>query len=368
MFGARGVGKSTLLHQLLGSSALTFDLLDDEVFDRLMRQPKIIEEICEGGKFEWIMIDEVQRLPKLLNTVHRMIEMKKQKFALTGSSARKLKRGSANLLAGRAFVNHLFPLTSLELGESFDLFKTLHWGSLPKILSLETHDEKKAYLRSYSLTYIKEEVQAEQIVRKLEPFREFLGVAAQMSGKILNFSSIGREVGVHVPTVQSYYQILEETYLGFMLPQFHRSIRKSQMEAPKFYFFDNGVAKSLEGSLDSAPSPGTSVFGELFEAFVIQEVYRLNQYYAKDFRLSFYRTKAGTEVDLILSKGRKLILVEIKSSEGIDEVNVRQFARLSKDFGPTARAYCISRDRLERTVEGVQCMPWQEFLKQLKDF
>jgi predicted AAA+ superfamily ATPase len=182
-----------------------------------MRQPKIIEEICLSKKYEWIIIDEVQRLPKLLNTVHRMIEKHQQKFALTGSSARKLKRGSANLLAGRAFVNHLYPLSYLEMGDSFELNSTLHWGSLPKVLNLKTNQEKKAYLRSYSLTYIKEEIQAEQIVRKLEPFREFLTVAAQMSGQILNFSSIAREVGAHVPTAQSYYEILEETYIGFIL-------------------------------------------------------------------------------------------------------------------------------------------------------
>lgn len=368
MFGARGTGKSTLLQGLFSESVLTFDLLEDETFDRLLREPKILEEACQGSKYEWIVIDEVQRLPKLLNTVHRMIEKKKQKFALTGSSSRKLKRGSANLLAGRAFVNQLFPLTSLEIGKEFDLLDALKWGTLPKVLSLATAAEKKAYLRSYGLTYVKEEVQAEQIVRKLEPFREFLTVAAQMSGKVINFSSISREVGAQVPTVQSYYQILEETYLGFLIPQFHRSIRKSQMAAPKFYFFDNGVARSLEASLDSIPAPGTSNFGDLFEAFMIQEIFRLNQYYGKDFRLSFYRTKAGTEIDLILSKGRQLILIEIKSAELIDEVHLRQFTRHCEDFGSTYQAFYVSRDPVSRLVGKVQCLPWGEFLTHFIDF
>jgi uncharacterized protein len=200
-------------------------------------------------------------------------------------------------------------------------------------------------------------------VRKLEPFREFLNVAAQMSGKLINFSASGREVGVQVPDVQSYYQILEETYLGFHLPHFHRSIRKSQIQAPKFYLFDNGVKKALEGSLDSIPTPGTSAFGELFESFIIQEVDRLNQYLQKDFRLSFYRTKSGSEVDLILSKGRQVILIEIKSSDRIDEIEVRQLARLQKDFGSSAIAYYLSRDTLERQIDGVHCLHWLKFLQ-----
>ena len=366
LFGARGTCKSTLLHNLLKKRTLFYDLLDEEIFDRLLRQPQILEEVCQQGRYEWIVIDEVQRLPKLLNVVHRMIEKKGQKFALTGSSARKLKRGSANLLAGRAFVNHLFPLTSQEMAKAFDLVDVLHWGSLPKVINLKKNEEKKAYLRSYSLAYVKEEIQAEQIIRKLEHFREFLSVAAQMSGKLINFSAIAREVGAPVPTVQSYYQILEDTYLGFLLPHFHRSIRKSQIEAPKFYFFDNGVKKALEGSLESVPAPGTSSFGELFEAFVIQEVDRLNQYFAKDFRLSFYRTKAGSEVDLILSKGRQIFLIEIKSSERVDEVEARQLARLCKDFGVSAKAYYVSRDTFERRIEGVHCLNWQKFLIEFK--
>lgn len=362
LFGARGVGKSTLLETYLGGNVKFFDLLDEDVFEDLLKHPKLIEEACEKD-FDWIVIDEVQRIPKLLNIVHRMIEKKKQKFALTGSSARKLKRGSANLLAGRAFVNHLFPFCYLELGDKFDLMQVLQWGTLPKLFSLNSFEEKKAYLRSYSQTYIKEEVQAEQVVRKLEPFREFLAVAAQMSGKLINYSAIARDVGVHVPTVQSYYQILEETYIGFLLPSFHRSIRKSQIEAPKFYFFDNGVKRSLEKSLDSAPIASTSYFGDLFESFFIQEIYRLNEYFSKDFRLSFYRTKSGVEVDLILTKGRRTILIEVKSTETIDLIEVQSFSRLAKDFGQSAEAFYICRDQKERTIEGINCWSWQKFIK-----
>lgn len=362
VFGARGTGKSTFVQGLVGDRARTFDLLDDEVFDQLMRRPKIVEDAAAARAYEWIVIDEVQRLPKLLNTVHRMIEKSGQKFALTGSSSRKLKRGGANLLAGRAFVNTLFPLTSLEMGDAFDLAGALRWGTLPKLSALPLEDEKRAYLRSYCLTYVREEIQAEQVVRKLEPFREFLSVAAQSSGKLINYSHIARDVGAQVPTVQTYFQILEDTYLGFLLPSFHRSVRKSQLEAPKFYFFDNGVRKALEASLDSVPTEGTSQFGELFEAFVIQEVYRLNSYLATDYRMSHFRTKNGAEIDLVLTRGRRTLLVEIKSSYRIDEIEVRKLARLSEGFGGGAESYYLSRDPHEAVIDGVRCLPWYRYL------
>ena len=363
VFGARGTGKSTLVQQYLSEKSVYYDLLDEEVFDRLMMMgPQIIEAVCAEKKYEWIILDEIQRLPKTLNLVHRMIEKFGQKFALTGSSSRKLKRGGANLLAGRAFVNTLFPLTSRELGQAFDLDTVLQWGSLPKILSLKTDEEKTAYLRSYYLTYIREEIQMEQAVRRLEPFREFLPVAAQCSGKILNFSKIGRAVGVQVPTVQTYFQILEDTFIGFYLPHHHRSIRKSQKESPKFYLFDNGVKKALEGSLDSKPIRGTSGYGEQFEAFVIQEIFRQNDYQKKDYRLSYFQTKNGAEIDIVLSRGKNTILIEIKSSNRIDEIEVHKLAKLREAFGSGVKAYYLSNDQHELKINDIHCRHWLRFL------
>lgn len=366
LFGARGTGKSTLVKELLQSNSIAFDLLEPETFDDFLSNPKKLEDFC-NGQYEWIILDEVQRVPKLLNVVHRMIELKKQKFAITGSSSRKLRRGQANLLAGRAYVNHLYPLTSIELKEQFDLNHALHWGTLPKIYSLTTPEEKRAYLRSYCLTYIKEEIQTEQVVRKLEPFREFLAVAAQSSGKIINYSSIGRDVGAQVPTVQNYFQILEDTHLGFILPHYHRSVRKSQIESPKFYFFDNGIKKSLEGSLDSKPTEGTSTYGELFEAFLIQEIYRLNDYYQKDWRFAFFKTKNDAEIDLVLSKGKTTLLIEIKSSQKIDQIEVKKFSRLANDFSGQTQAYYLSRDKHKTKIEGIECCHWQDFLDKFKE-
>jgi predicted AAA+ superfamily ATPase len=362
LFGARGTGKSTFVRGYLPKDSLYLDLLDESLYDELLREPKRLERMSQEHKHNWIIIDEVQRLPRLLNIVHRLIEANGQKFALTGSSGRKLKRGAGNLLAGRAFMNTLFPFTTLELQDHFDLNQALSWGTLPKILNLSSADEKKAYLRSYALAYVREEIQIEQVVRKLEPFREFLAVAAQSSGQIVNFSAVSRDVGVEVPTVQNYFQILEDTYLGFLLPHFHRSIRKSQIHSPKFYFFDNGLKRSLEGSLDSLPIEGTFQFGSLFEAYIIQEIYRLNDYFHKDFRLSFFRTKNDAEIDLILSKGQRTILIEIKSSTRVDEIEVRKLARLKTEFGKQVTAYYLSRDPLESEIDGVKCRFWRQFL------
>ena len=366
VFGARGVGKSTLLREhLKHENVLRIDLLDDEEFDRYLVDPSFLVAKINSQKFEWVLIDEVQRIPKLLNIAHKLIEEKKQKFALTGSSSRKLKRGGANLLAGRAFVNYLFPLTSIELGDQFQIDHAINWGTLPKLLELKNTDEIQAYLRSYCLTYIKEEIQTEQLVRNLEPFREFLTVAAQSAGKIINYASISRDVGVEPPTVQSYFQILEETNLGFILPHYHKSVRKSQKASPKFYFFDNGIQKALEGNVKNEFTPGTSMYGNLFEAYLIQEIYRLNWYYQKDFRLSYFATKNNVEVDLILSSGRKEIIVEIKSASRIDEVEVSKLARIKKEFKGDVSAYYISQDKSDVEINGVNCLHYQDFFRKI---
>ena len=194
LFGARGTGKTMLIEHLFKNTRhLAFDLLDDTTARRFRKDPSSLKSLfaaTKQGKKGWVVLDEVQRVPKILNTVHQMIEKEKIYFALTGSSARKLKRGGANLLAGRAFVYHLFPLTFMELGNRFDLKQVMAFGSLPKLYSLKTDVEKKKYLQAYALTYVKEEIVAEQIVRSLDPFQDFLQVSAQMNGKIMGARSL----------------------------------------------------------------------------------------------------------------------------------------------------------------------------------
>ena len=363
LFGARGTGKSTFLKEYFRAEpALWIDLLDPLQEDLYARNPGELNARVRGErqKIIWIVLDEVQKVPKLLNVVHQLIESTSLKFALTGSSARKLKRGAANLLAGRAFVNHLYPLVHLEMGEQFHLHNALRWGTLPKISHFTNDKERKEYLKSYSLTYLKEEIGAEQIVRKIDPFRRFLPIAAQCSGEILNFSNIAKDVGVDTKTVQSYFEILEDTLVGYLLPPYHRSIRKQQRRSPKFYFFDLGIKGALDGSMVQPPVPNTYGFGRLFEQWLILELLRLNDYWKKDFRFYYLLTKDGAEIDLIIDRpGAPTALVEIKSSERVDEGDTRILERFLPDF-KKAELFCLSRDPHRKKIGNVQVLPWKD--------
>lgn len=365
LFGARGCGKSTLIKELFApTDALYIDLLSDQMESRYWNNPDLLIADVKAHKGRWIIIDEIQKIPKLLDLVHKAIEELKVNFVLTGSSARKLKRGGANLLAGRAFLFYLFPLTHQELQSEFDIQKILSWGSLPKIFQFKSDIDKKNFLTSYAKTYLKEEIISEQIVRNIEGFRSFLEVAAQMNGKALNFSKLARESGVDSKTVTTFFQILEDTLMGFWLPGYHKSIRKSQKSQPKFFFFDLGIQRALEGSLDSPPVPGTSLYGQYFESLVINEIYRINSYSQKDFRLSHYQTSTGQEIDLVLTKGMKDILVEIKSTAQLDPVEVAKMERITSGF-KQAKKYYISQDPVATQIGEIQCMHWQKFIQEL---
>lgn len=367
IFGARGSGKSTYLKKQFSESFHYINLLEDKWESRYSRHPDLLKNDLSAlkPKPKWVVIDEVQKIPKLLDTVHDLIESENYKFILTGSSARKLKRGFANLLAGRAFNYEMFPFTHVELQEKFDLDLVLQWGALPKIFSLENEDREE-YLRSYCQTYLKEEILQEQIVRSGSAFRNFLEVAAQENGKSLNFSKIARDIDVDTKTAQSFFQILEDTLVGFYLPAFHRSIRKSVKLQPKFYIFDLGIKKAMEKSLQQKVLPGTSIYGAAFEHFVICEVFRLNSYWRLDYGLSHYQTTAGGELDLILRRARRTIAIEIKSSETIDPIEIRKVARVAEGVKPSA-VYYVSRDPVETLIDGVQCLPWQTFCRRLPD-
>lgn len=363
MFGARGTGKSTLLKAFFQTQkVLWIDLLNPQEEEIYSKNPNILSEQIAKKKpeIEWVVIDEVQKVPSLLNIAHQQIENAKIRFALTGSSARKLKRGSANLLAGRAFVYHLFPLTHLELGETFDLNQVLHWGSLPKLFSLNSIEEKTAFLKAYALTYLKEEVWNEHLIYKLDPFRRFLETAAQTSGEILNYSNIAEDVGVDTKTVQAYFEILSDTLIGNFLEPYHRSIRKQQRQNPKFYFFDTGVKKTLEGTITQEVIPGTYGFGKAFEHFVVLEAMRLNDYFQKDYRFYYLRTKDDAEIDLIIERpGCPTVLVEIKSTPQVTDRHLKTIERFLKDF-KNAEAYCFSLDPKSRKSGEIHVVPWNE--------
>lgn len=368
LFGPRGSGKSTLLKTLFppSESILTIDLLNLTVEDRYRTDIGLLErEIIANKNYEWVIIDEVQKLPRLLDAVHSLIESTKVKFALSGSSARKLKRGGANLLAGRAFVYHLYPFSVFELDEQFDLQRSLEWGMLPKVWSFTADDDRLEYLHAYALTYLKEEIQLEQIVRNLEPFRLFLQIAAQTQGKVLNYSKIARQTGVDTTTVQNYYSILDDTLIGFTLSAYHTSIRKRQIQAPKFYFLDGGITRSLSGQLDVPLRPGTSAYGDAFEAFVMLEIRKNIDYFKKTWRMSYLLTKDDSEIDLIIERpGKKTLCIEIKSTDKLIEGDLTSFVKLSQDV-PNSESICLSRDLRTQQIAHVKCQHWLHGMKDI---
>ncbi len=368
LFGARGTGKTTLLKELFNSErTLWIDLLEDSTEEQYRKRPQLLSSQIDTQKYDRVVIDEIQKNPKLLDIVHLEIEKKRGiQFVLSGSSARKLKRGGANLLGGRAFQYSLFPFTYNELGKSFDLNHCMQWGSLPKLWEFTEELEKRKYLESYVRTYLKEEILVEQIVRNIDPFRDFLEIAAQLNGKIINYSKIARDVGVDDKTVRSYYQILEETLVGFKLPSFHRSIRKQQRAAPKFYLFDVGVKRALQRTLKVPLVEKTFAFGEAFEHAVLLECFRLNEYCESDFRLSYLRTKDQLEIDLVIDRpGKPDLLVEVKSYDQVNPADASKVKNLVKDWDQEAQGEVWSRDSNTQVIGGVVCRSWQEGLAEL---
>lgn len=372
LLGARGTGKSTLLRERFADRPTVWvDLLEPELEERLSRRPAALRElIAATPAADWVVIDEIQKVPALLDIVHGCIEGslgrgRRVRFAMTGSSARRLKRGAVNLLAGRAFVYHLFPLTSRELGSAFDLSRCLRFGTLPATLAFDTDSDRAEFLRAYARTYLREEVWSEHLIRRLDPFRRFLEVAAQCNGEILNFSNIARDVGVDHKTVASYFEILEDTLLGFMLEPWHSSVRKRQRQSPKFWWFDAGIARALSGLLTVDIVPRSGGFGRAFEHLVIVEIMRAADYARSDFRFFYLRTKDDAEIDLIIERpGCPPTLVEIKSTERVEPRHVRDLQRFLPDF-PGATALCLSRDPMRRRINGVLALPWQEGLAEL---
>lgn len=372
LFGARGTGKTTWLQKAFSiKNALWIDLLDEEVYEDYSITPKRLDNelnaLAEAGRLpKFVIIDEIQRVPGLLNIVQIWIQKKKLIFVLTGSSARKLKRGGANLLGGRANYYELYNLSANEIGSKFDLNHALSWGTLPEMFEMQNDREKKAYLKSYCNTYLKEEVLIEQLIRKLPPFRKFLNILSQNNGKEINYEKFSRDTGVDNKTIQSYLEILEETYLGVILRPHHPSLRKSQIKSPKFYFFDTGVVRQLAGYTDLTLKPSTSLYGDLFESFLINEILKTVKYKELEYELSFFKTKHNFEVDLILSKNSKRIFVEIKSTNKVDQSEVRKIENgLGGILGNKDKIFYLSQDKKEMKIGSVSCLYYLDFINSL---
>jgi predicted AAA+ superfamily ATPase len=366
LLGPRMTGKSTWLKSRF-SRGLKIDLLDELNFQRYLSDPSLFrnEVLTHHRRHpgDWVIVDEIQRLPGLLNEVHRLIEDPGIRFALSGSSARKLKRGGANLLAGRAIELRLFALTSLELAGEFDLDRALRFGSLPAVWFAENDRDRMRILKSYVSTYLREEVQAEGLVRALPAFSKSLQLAAETVSRETNFTNISSETGVRSKTIGEYFQIFEDTLVGFLLPPWSKSVRKELAGKPKFYFFDNGVTNALRQTLGDAPT-GDSL-GVLFEQWVVNEVRAILSYRELDLSLSFWRVRGGGEVDLVLSQGsRPALAVDIKSTTRPtlrDLAGLRSFA---EEFPRTPRVL-VSRQPRGLTLDGVSCLPVLEFMDRI---
>jgi uncharacterized protein len=297
--------------------------------------------------------------------VHCLIENDKTRFALTGSSARKLRRGQANLLAGRAIVREMFPLTFLELGEQFKLGDVLKFGTLPEIYKLTTSQEKRDFLESYAHSYLREEIFAEALIRRIEPFRKFVQLAAQTAGKILNMSQLAQVAGVDHKTVKSYYSILEDTLLGFLLEPYVSSLKKRLTKAPKFYFFDTGVSRALADWLTVEPVESTSYYGELFEQWLVTEIMRVLKYKLSAAKIFFYSVHAGPEVDLVIEYPKQEpIFIKIKSAKIVRTEHCKNLEIVKQDF-PKSKFYIISNDLKERNEGNVRCEHWRTFIQNL---
>jgi predicted AAA+ superfamily ATPase len=375
LFGARGTGKTTLLEKEYSlnpvppESVIFIDLLDPDQEEVFSRNPNRLKDMIAEKKavLKRVIIDEVQKVPKILDVVHSCIEKNKQiQFILTGSSARKLKHGGGNLLAGRAASFRMHPFTFLECPNGNDLLEILTWGTLPKLFEFDNKIEKQRFLRSYVQTYLKQEIQLEQLVKNIVSFREFLEFAGQTNGEIINFANIAGRSGVDEKTVARYFEILIDTLVGHMLEPFNESIREKQSKKPKFYIFDVGVSRQMNHMLDSKLVPGSSEYGKLFEQMIICECFRLNDYFEKDYQLSYLRTADGAEIDLIVKKSKnKKILIEIKSSSQIQPADYRHLLSLGKDI-PHSEKWVISTEKYARQTEDkVRILPWQMALKEL---
>lgn len=363
LFGPRATGKTTLLRNLAWfNRTLYINLLLGREENRFARDPDQLITIVKAmpNTTTHVVIDEIQKLPKLLDIVHELIETTDKKFVLTGSSARKLKHGGANLLAGRAFVYHLYPFSYLEVNGEIHLNDWLRWGMLPKIFDYSTAEKKQLFLEAYTNTYLKEEVWSEHFVRDLDPFRYFLQVAAQCNGKIINFSNIARDVGVSDQTVQKYFSILEDTLLGFFLQAFQHSFRKRLSQAPKFYFFDTGVTRTLAGQVTLPLMEGTSLYGDIFEHFIILQCVQLADYHHLNYRFSYLQTKDEAEIDLVVERpGLPPLFIEIKSSDNVRQDQITGLKKLATDFG-ACEAVCFSNDPYPKQYDNITVLPWNQ--------
>ena len=356
LFGMRGVGKSTWARAAF-PDAVYVDLLDERLYQDLLGDPSLFEQsLGTLGTDGWVVVDEVQRLPSLLNDVHRLIETRRLRFALLGSSARKLKAAGVNLLAGRAIRKTMFPLTAAELGPAFDLDKVLRHGSIPLVWTSETpRDVLEAYVR----LYLREEIRAEALVRNLPGFVRFLPVAALLNGQVVNVAGIARDTGVARTTVQGYLDILEDTLLVFRLPAYEAKLRVRERKLPKLYWVDPGVVRAVKRQLGGVAAEER---GPLLESWVLTTLRahaETQELYDRIFYWAPHRT--DSEVDLLLQRGRELLAIEVKATARYHTGLLKGLRALDELPRLVRRVLVYTGRRSFRSADGIEIWPARRF-------
>lgn len=356
LLGPRGVGKTAWL-RARRPGALVFDLLDADTYTRLLASPARLADRIPPGHRDWVVIDEIQRVPELLNEVHRLIEARRLRFALTGSSARKLRRRGVNLLAGRALTRFMHPLTAGELGGDFDLGRALRYGCLPFAC---TEPDPRDYLRSYVATFLREEVQQEGFARNLGTFARFLETASLSQGSVLNLAAVARDSAVGVKAVEDDFSILEDLLIGVRLPVFPRRARRRVVAHPELYVGDAGVFQTIRprGPLD-APA---EIRGAALETLVLQQLRAVNDHGGLGYALHSWRTATGDDVDFVLYGDRGLVAIEVKMTETLRGDDLRGLRRFRED-DPQARTFLLHTGSQRRHEAGIEILPAGEALR-----
>lgn len=358
LFGARQTGKTTLLSEVFPNTK-TYDLLERKTFERLQRNPALLEqEVALLPDNSLIIIDEIPLLPELLDQVHRLIVKRNMRFILCGSSARKLKRQGVNTLGGRALPVYLYPLVSAEIPD-FDLIKAINQGMLPRHYLTDAATAWKR-MQAYIAVYLKEEIRAEALVRNLQTFNRFMEIAALTDGEMVNYSNIANDCGIDSKTVKEYFAILQDTLVGYAIPAYTKVMKRKLRQSPKFYYFDVAIVNYLRNR--KGMLPGSADFGHAFEHLMMQELIAYLGYNEYENYLSYWHTYNDYEVDAVL--GDAEVAIEFKSCP---EVQSRHLSGLKafKEEHPEAKLIIVSLDEQPRLFNGVEVLPATEFLKQL---
>ncbi|MEK6624332.1 MAG: AAA family ATPase [Bdellovibrionota bacterium] len=361
IFGARGVGKSMWVKAEF-PNAIYVDLLSAKIFNELQANPSRLVQMITGKNPELVIIDEIQKIPALLDEVHKLIEEKKIKFILTGSSARKLKQQGVNLLAGRALTKKMYPLTARELGSDFKLEKSLQYGQLPKAYLDPAPDE---FLHAYIKTYLKEEVMQEGLTRNIEAFARFLEAASFSQGQYLNICAVASDCHVERKTVEQYFQILEDMLLAYRLPVFTKKAKREITRHPKFFFFDVGVFRALRprGPLDRPEE----IDGPALEGLLLQELIAENEYLNRKYNFFCWKAQKSLDVDIVMYGPAGLIAIEIKRTARLRGGELDGLKLFKKDY-PMAKTYFIWGSDEERNIDGVNIIAMQKFLTQIEKY